>query len=300
MKVDWPDDRCIICFGRPQQGKPMTERTEAHVIPESLGGKLWAPFLCKQCNSDMGRLEGVLPKDVMILDLVDRLHGVLPSDLANSVYRHAGYFADSEEFGRIYGGLDEKLTLTPQESETIRGERNTLRQIEAALRWDGADDATIKEKLSGFAKAVDGERVDVVPGLAVVKGVPLDALEWKRTYDVPIVSRAVPLGIGYLYLALCIGGHVYGTVLEPTREQLRRAMAGDETLGKEWPFKPMRSKKPPEPRHALAATQEEEGVLVRIFFFRELVWPVRFPDVVLRGVEPFYLIDLVNGDEVLE
>ena len=35
----------------------------------------------------------------------------------------------------------------------------------------------------------------------------------------------------------------------------------------------MRSKKPPEPRHALAATQEDHGVLVRIFFFRELLWP---------------------------
>lgn len=299
MKVDWPDERCIICLRRPQPGKPMTERTEAHVIPESLGGKLWAPFLCKQCNSDMGRLEGILPKDVMILDLVDRLRGLLPQDLATSIYRRAGYFADSEEFGRIRARFDERLTLEPKESETIRGERNTLRQIESALGRDGADDATIKEKLSEFGKAPDGTRF-AFPGLTVVKGIPLDALEWKRTYDEPIVSRAVPLGIGYLYLALCIGGHVYGKALEPTREELRRAMAGDETLEKEWPFKPMRTNKSPEPRHALAAKQEKDGVLIRVFCFRELVWLVRFPGVALRGVEPFYQIDLVGGKEMLE
>lgn len=300
MKIDWPDERCIICLGTPQEGKPMTERTEAHVIPESLGGKLWAPFLCKQCNSDTGKLEGVLPKDVMILDLVDRLYGVLPSELANSIYQHAGYFADSEEFGRIYARLDRELVLTPKESETIRGERNTLRQMEAALRLNYADDEVVKEKLTEFAEAQDGERVEVIPSLTVVKGIPLDELDWNRTYGEPIVSRAVPLGIAYLYLALCIGGHVYGQTLEPTREELRRAMAGDKTLEKEWPFEPMRSEKPPESRHGLAVVQEEDAVLVKIFFFRELVWPVRFPEVKLRGVEPLYLIDLVTGEEIIE
>ena len=35
--------------------------TDAHVIPESVGGRLSASFLCKRCNDEMGRVESLLP-----------------------------------------------------------------------------------------------------------------------------------------------------------------------------------------------------------------------------------------------
>jgi HNH endonuclease len=276
----------------------MTALTAAHVIPESLGGKLHALFLCKQCNSDMGRVEGLLPKDPTVLDLVDRLYDVLPRDLANSIYRHAGYFADSEEFGRVDARLDEDLAVTPRESESLLGERNTSRLIEATLRRDGADDAAVKAKLADFAAAPDGARLQVGSDLTVVKGVPMDTFDWKRTYHEDIVPRVVPLGIAYLYLALCIGGHIYGSALNATRTELRRGMAGDETLEKELTFEPKRGE-PAEARHALAVTQVASGAEVRIFLFRELDWTVPFPGVALRGFEPFYVIDLVTGEEVI-
>jgi hypothetical protein len=298
MRIPWLEERCIVCLGTPRQGDPMSKRTDAHVIPKSLGGKLHAPFLCRRCNSKLGKPEGGLPKDVMILGLVDRLDHVLPGALVSSIRKYAGYFADAAEFGRIYAST-RRGVLTPRESETIRSERNTLRQIEAELRRHGADEERVMAMLREFVEAEDGTRIEVVPDLVVVKGIPLSELEWRRTYDEPIVSRAVPLGIAYLYLAVCIGDEVYDRPLDPTREALGQAMVDDRTLAESWPFKPMRTAKPPEPKHALAVTQEQDGALVKIWFFRELVWPVPFQGVRLRAPAPFYLLDLTTGDESL-
>lgn len=279
----------------------MSGFTDSHVIPESVGGELSAPLLCKKCNSDMGTLEGILPKDVTMLGHVDQLGDVLPADLVASIYRHAGYFADSDEFGRIYGRWEAPGALTPKESESIRSDRNTLRQMEAELRRHGADDGSIQEKLGEFAAAPAGKAIEVTPGFRVVKGIALDQLEWKRTYGEPIVSRAVPLGIAYLFLALCIGDHIYRVELEPTRILLRNAMAGDKRLEDDWPFVPQGYRNtPPLPRHALWAVQQDEGVLVNVGFFRATIWPVLFPGVELREPEPFYAIDLTTGEETCE
>lgn len=94
-QIDWPDERCIICLRTPTGDDSTSVRTDAHVIPESVGGKLLAPFLCQRCNSGMGTIEGDLPRDVIVLGLVDELEGVLPEDLVNSeacrlLRRHRG------------------------------------------------------------------------------------------------------------------------------------------------------------------------------------------------------------------
>ena len=298
MKIDWPDERCIICLGTPRCGDLLSQRDDAHVIPRSIGGKLSSPFLCKRCNSDMGgKLEGQLPKEVVILDLVDRLQDQLPPKLSRGIVRNAGYFVDIEEFGLIDGRFSTDGVLTPKESENIRSERNALRQIEKVLRQSGADEMTVRKKVAEFVKADFGASVEVLRSLTFVKGVSPSDGDWKRSYDEPIVSWAVPLGIAYLYLALCIGGHIYGKALESTRVTLRRAMAGEIATTDEWPFEPMRAQCPPEAKHALWVTQETDGVLVKIALFRECVWPVRFSGVSLRGPAPSYLVDLMTGEE---
>jgi HNH endonuclease len=261
LKVDWPDERCIICLGTPRDGDPMSQRSDAHVIPESVGGKLSSPLLCKRCNFKMGTLEAQLPKDVVILALVDVLEDRLPAALVNSIRRHAGYFVDTPQFERIYASFNREGVLTPQESETIREDRNALRQIEAELDRRGADADVINAKLSEFAEAEKGTTLEVTPGMRIVKGIPLRELEWERTYNEPVVSHAVLLGIAYLFLALCIGDHVYDDSFEPTRVALRDAVTGDKALEETSPFTPMRTKASPEPKHALSVAQEGDGAL---------------------------------------
>jgi hypothetical protein len=296
VKIDWPDDRCIICLGRPSDD-PMSARDEAHVIPQSLDGKLRSPFLCRRCNNDLGsKVEGQLPRDIFVLELVDRLENTLPSRLVNKIRRHAGFFVDTE-IGRIGARRDEDGVLRVVESGSVVTDRNALRLVEAELRRLGVDETARDAKLAAFAAAARGSRFEISPALTLVKGEPTSALDWRRTYDEPMASRAAPLVIAYLYLALCIGGHVYADALQPTRDALLAAIAGDDTLETTWPFPPMRTKAPPEPKHALAVEQEHDGVLVKVWLFKELHWRVPFPNVRLRGVAPFYLLDLTTGEE---
>ena len=156
----------------------------------------------------------------------------------------------------------------------------------------------MQQKLGEFAMASSGTKVEVAPGVNVVKGVPPADARWKRTYDEPMVSRAVPHTIAYLYLALCIGDCIYSDVLEPTRRTLRHAMAGDETADETWSFAPMRSTTPPEPKHGLGIVRAEDGgLLVHVGLFRDYVWRVPFAGVSLPGAAPFYLLDLATGQE---
>jgi hypothetical protein len=251
----------------------------------------------QQWNGDDRELA---PLRRQVLGLVDELEGVLSEDFVKRIRRHAGYFADTEEYGRIDARFDKRGELTPVESETIRTDRNTLRQMESELRRHGADDTGVQAKLEEFARAPEGARMQVTPGFTVTKGIPLAEIGFQRSWDDPVAPPLVPLGIAYLYLALSIGGHVYGQSLEPARRALREAMAGDDGAANAWPIQPMRRNAPPEPKHALAVVEEPDGVVVTIWLFRELVWKVRFAGAALRGLEPFYLLDLISGEETCE
>jgi hypothetical protein len=46
--------RCVLCLREPDRDAEQTWLTDAHVIPESVGGRLSAPFLCRRCNSQIG------------------------------------------------------------------------------------------------------------------------------------------------------------------------------------------------------------------------------------------------------
>jgi hypothetical protein len=51
-----------------------------------------------------------------------------------------------------------------------------------------------------------------------------------------------------------------------------------------------------EPVHLLRARNDDDGILVIFYMFRDLCWPVRFPGE-LRGSQTLYALDLENGEE---
>lgn len=54
MDIGWGDERCIHCLGVPNADDPDSVMTRGHVIPQSLGGKLYAYNECKRCNDRAG------------------------------------------------------------------------------------------------------------------------------------------------------------------------------------------------------------------------------------------------------
>lgn len=298
MKVPWPDPRCVVCLGTPEDGKPMTQRTDGHVIPESVGGKLSAQCLCRRCNSDMGTAEALLAQDVAVRLLVDKLEDQLPADVVRSIRYRQSYFTDHPVYGRVEAGMDKQAALRPRESADIKGDENTLKQALAELDRLGAPEERKARLREEFEQAGPGEWIEVRPGYRIERRINWTDVKFKPSLTDPIVPLHVPVGIAYLYLALCLGERVYDERLAPVRAALLAAMKGDTDAAEAYGAANRHGTRVVEPKHLLRAKADRGDVQVNVQLFRDLVWPVRFPGVQLRGEQTLYVLDLEHDEEV--
>jgi hypothetical protein len=63
----------------------MTARSNAHVNPKSIGGKLSALFLCRGCNARMGRYEAILARDVTLRAILGQLEDQITATVVKSI-----------------------------------------------------------------------------------------------------------------------------------------------------------------------------------------------------------------------
>jgi hypothetical protein len=276
----------------------MTQRTDGHVIPASIGGKLSALNLCKQCNSDMGTAEALLAQDIAVRLLIDKLEDRLPAELVNSVRYRQSYFTDHAVYGRVEAGMDKRAKLRPKESAPIKGDENTLKQAVAELDRLGASEERKAGLREEFEQAGPGDWIEVRPGYRIERLIDWTHVKFKPSLTDPIVPLHVAVGIAYLYLALCLGGRVYDEALAPVRAALRAALKGDAEAADGYCAANRHGTRIVEPTHLLRAKAEGDDVQVNLQVFRDLVWPVRFPGVHLRGEQTLYVVDVEHGDEV--
>ncbi len=274
----------------------MTQATEGHVIPQSIGGQLSATNICKRCNSDMGTAEALLAQDISVRLLIDQLEQRLPSELVKAVQYRRSYFADHEEYGRVDAGLDRQTELRPKESATIKDDKNTLRQALAELDRFGASDEQTAELEQAFAVVGPGDWVDVRPGYRIQRLIDWSDVTFKPNLTDPVVPLAVPVGVAYLYLALCLRERVYDDALTPVRDALQAAIRG-EPAAAEALCANRHGTRIVEPKHLLRARDDGDGVCVLFQVFRDLCWPVIFPGVSLGGEQTLYWIDVEQGEE---
>ena len=297
MKALWPDERCILCLGTPQPGTPMTARSDAHVIPRAIGGRLSARFLCKRCNGRMGQFEATLAQDVSVGALVDRLEAQLPEKVIKSIRNRRRYFTNHLELGRVEAAMNKKGNLQPKESETFKSEENALMEVHAELDRIGARAAERGAFADAYDQAVPGDWVDVRPGFEIRKPIDLTDVPFTPSLTEPTLTPPwVLVGIGYLYLALCVDEGIYDPVLQPVRDALQAALDGDPTAAGAFCCANRHGTRIVEPVHMLRAKPDDDGTIVTFQVFRELVWRVRFPGVVNPEQTP-YSLNIATGEE---
>jgi hypothetical protein len=275
----------------------MTLRTVAHVIPESIGGRLSAEILCKRCNSDMGTSEALLAQDVSVRVLVDSLEDRLPTEIVARVRYRQNYFTDHRDYGRVDAGMNKRAELVPKESATIKGDERTLDQALAELDRLGASDERRAALRTEFDDASPGDWIDVRPGYRIQRLIDWTDVKFKPALNDPLVPLHVPVGIAYLYLALCLRNAIYNEALDPVRAALQAAIKGDTAAAEAYCPANRCGTRVVEPTHMLRAKKDGSGVLVLFHVFRDLCWPVHFPDVALAGEQTLYWIDLAVGTE---
>jgi len=241
----------------------MTQRTEGHVIPESIGGRLSASNLCKQCNSDMGVSEALLARDISVRLLVDKLEDRLPEGVVTSIRYRQDYFIEHEEYGRVEAGMDKRAELRLKESPTIKSDENTIKQAYAELTRLGASDEQKADFLARFERAESGDWIDVRPGYRIRRAIDWTDAEFAPSLTDPITPLHVPVGIAYLYLAICLGDRVYQTALDPVRAALRAAMRGEAASADAYCAESRHGTGIVEPKHLLRARADGEGVSSR-------------------------------------
>jgi len=297
MKVPWPDERCILCLGTPQPGKPMTARSDAHIVPQSIGGQLSAPFLCKRCNGRMGRFEAILAQDVSVRLLVDALGARLPEKVVSSIRYRRSYSTDHPQLGPVEAGMDKKGNLRPKESETFRSEENALKEARAELDRSDAGAQEHGAFVDAYDRAAPGEWVDVRPGFEIRKPIAMTGVPFTPSLTDPkLTPLQVPVGIAYLYLALCVGERIYDPALQPVRDALHAALAGDPTAADAFCCANRRSTGIVEPVHILRAKPDDDSTIGTVQVFRDLVWRVRFPGVA-NPEQTRYVPNLETGKE---
>src|SRR3954466_11849097 len=105
MGLPWVHRRCIICM------RLDVELTRAHLVPESLGGFVWARTHCADCNSGLGaRVESGVKYDPAIRYAIEHaLVDELPA-LAREFAKGQPYFFPSDQgplAARYRGGVVE-------------------------------------------------------------------------------------------------------------------------------------------------------------------------------------------------
>ncbi len=244
----------------------------------------------------MGKSEALLAQDVSVRLLVDKLEDQLPDDVVNAVRYRQGYFTDHDVYGRLEAGMDKESELQPRESVTIKGDENTLKQALAELDRVGATEERKAEVEEEFADAKRGDWIEVRPGYRIERLIDLNDVTLKASLDDPVVPLHVLVGVAYLYLAACLRELVYADALAPVRDALQVAMGGDSNAADAYCAN-RHGTRIAEPVHLLRAKSVDGGAQVNVQIFRDLVWPVLFPAVELRGEQTLYVVNVERGSE---
>jgi hypothetical protein len=298
MKIPWPEKRCIVCLNAPQVGVELSQMTDSHVIPKSVGGRLSAEFLCKGCNDRMGELEATLQKDASVRRFVDQLENDLPRDLVQMIRCGERYFADTEHYGRVEATMGERAELRPRQSIAVRSDENTRKQIEADLRRRGSTSEEIAAVQVAFEAAKPGEWIEIRSGFRIQKRIDWSSLSLQPSLTDPITPLEVPVGIAYLFMAACVGTEIYGGVFDPVRKALQAALVGDAASAAAYcKNRHGTEKRIAKPQHLLRARAGTRETTVVFQVFGDLAWPVEFPGVAHLGKQTLYLLDLANDQE---
>jgi HNH endonuclease len=299
MDVGWGESRCIICLRWAADDDPTSVMTQAHVIPRSVGGALFAYNECKRCNERFGHgPEAVLVGDPAVRSAAEGVGPAIP-DLIRRMRRRRVFEARSDT-----GVLVRAVADSESESESFKvlqarqpdGSRtastDAIRaEIETTLRRRGLPDERISRELRRMEEAPDNAPVSIGGQFVIRKGA---VGEFSVPFDDPLIPDVTLLGIAYRYLAGCIGSNIYDLAFQPIRDALTDSSLAEPGV---WRVAPYWTRNP-EPWHGLAVKQLHPHVIVYIRLFADLVWQVHFEQIALKSeCGAPYRLDLRDGSE---
>jgi hypothetical protein len=297
--MGWGEERCIICLGTPRPGDPASIMTKGHVLPQSVGGKLFARNECKRCNERLGHgAEAALVGDPAIRSAAEAVAAETP-ELIRRMRRRKVFVAQSDTGLLVRAvpandGDDFTILHTKQEDGSTTAAAEEIRgEIETKLGRRGFSDEEVAYELRRLDEAPLGIAVSIGGEFVIRKGT-VEALG--LPYDDPIVPDITLLSIAYRYLAGCVGSLIYGAAFDAIRDAIMTNALAQEGV---WRVEPVWTRQP-EPWHGLTIRETQPHVVVYVRLFADLIWLVHFEQVALKADDcASYRINLINGTEEL-
>lgn len=205
MIFPWSGDQCIICLRQK-------DLTKEHLIPEAIGGRLSARFLCCDCNKTLGaRVDASARSDPSIRLAVNNLSTKIPK-LAQQLIKNQPFLGESKA-GYVRGHIKDRefrVRSTREEDGSLLQPTIQARQtVEAILRKSGYGAMPIKEALGKFDRAPENERIKIVPDLEIIKW---SLLKVEHDLSKPLIDAVLPLKIAFEFLACHLGTTIYNDV----------------------------------------------------------------------------------------
>jgi hypothetical protein len=268
--------------------------SEEHLIPEALGGRLTASFLCRDCNSSLGhRTEAAARSDPTIRLLVNSLAAKIPT-LAQTLSKGSRYVGHSPG-GKVVGYVKEGEFVvraqTNPDGSFIQPTSDARNSLDTILHRQGYSASDRTEAIRLFDNAPENVRVAVAPGLEVAKW---GVTRYEPALDGPLIDPVVPLKIAFEFLACHLGTGIYEKN-QPLQE-VRGALASgqlDPTCASIERLTADRSR----PFHGIIFEGNAPHARFQIRFFGELAFRVHFLRLAIGGPRGQYTHDLATNEE---
>lgn len=211
MIIPWTGKKCILCLSE-------TALSNEHLIPEALGGKLTSEFLCRSCNSKLGRnLEANAKSDPSIFMAAKFMKDKIPR-LASSLiesHPHIAYSDSGSAYSYFKNGKFCVKSRELDDGSIIQPTRVGRKALLKLLQKSGYQETVARKALSSFDEAPENERVEIAPGIETVKW-RIDRLETDLSRT-NFMDPLIPAKTAYEFLSCHVGSAIYDKGLHLSR-----------------------------------------------------------------------------------
>jgi hypothetical protein len=274
-RLDWNDPRCLFCL----EEKPLTK---AHLIPEFLGGNLFAYNECKDCNSLLGaKVEAAIRKSAQIRLAAGNLRDQLP-DLEQRINDGQRYFAKQDDgtvvhFARKGEGF--RMLNHSEPGNRILDDESAMKSLRAELTRAGRAAEEIEALVTEIEETPRGTVIQIDENTAIRRNsISHDKISYWGDGNL-FEDRAAAL-IAYRFWALIYPEAALLPFFDPLRAWLRGEGAQPEFCrveGKRHEYLPI---------HVLAMKPDGDNTVIRVYLLGWLV-----PEITLIGVPALHRVE---------
>lgn len=265
MELPWSHRRCILCL------RDDVEMSRSHLVPQSLGGFVWAWTHCAACNNLVdSEIESAVKRDDSIRHALEReLADVIP-DISKAFAAGQSYLGRSDA-GNLKATFREgefQVGTTKLESSLVQDREQARRSVATMLQRAGESPLEIDEALARFDAADHEELTQIADGIAVRHG----TIEtFVLPYDGEFVSDHFPLAIAFHLLAFYLGNLIYDKSLNLIRTAILEQRDDPEQFMVE---RLMDRSTGYVPMHVLGLSKSAPHLVLRVQIFGPLLWHV--------------------------